>query len=147
MALKAQLVALTNIYGHLHRHRGHTVWHTQSRMDSTVPSIITAWESAVRRLTWPSPAEAGNWLDCSGYSLSFWRCATLAEIRRPGFCADLIRKVQRRLHGRFRTDLRRQISEATRTRETLRKQGKLKRVIASILQKDTELLILGKTEI
>ena len=107
-SLKAQLVALHNIYGHLHGHRGHTVWHSQSRMDSALPSIIAAWESAVRRLTWPSLAEAGSWLDCSGYSPSFWRCAM---------------------------DLRRQISDATRARENLCEQGKLKRVIASILQK------------
>ena len=147
MALKAQLVALHNIYGHLQGHRGHPVWHSQARMDSALPSIIAAWEGAVRRLTWPSPAEAGVWLDCSGYSPSYWRCATLTEIRRPGFCADLIRKVKRRLHGRFRSDLRRQISEATRARETLREQGKLKRVIASILQKDTELYALHSLQL
>ena len=147
MALKAQLVALYRISGHLHGYRGHPVWHSQSRMDSALPSILAAWEGTVRRLTWPTPAEAGIWLDCSGYSPSFWRCATLAEIRRPGFCADLIRKVKRRLHGRFRTDLRRQISAATRARETLREQGKLKRVIASILQKDTELYALHSLQL
>ena len=68
MALKAQLVALHNISSHLHRH---PAWHTQSQMDSGLPNIITTWESTVRHLTWPSPAEAGVWLDCSGYSPSF----------------------------------------------------------------------------
>ena len=44
-------------------------------------------------------------------------------------------------------DLRRQISEATRHRESLREQGKLKRVIASILQKDTELYALHSLQV
>ena len=139
MALKAQLVALTSIHGHLHGYRGHVRWLTQERMDATLPGIIAAWEGLVRRLTWTSPADAGFWLDCSGFPPSFWRSASLDDISRPGFCVDIIRKLKHRLHGRFRTDLRRQISAATRARETLREQGKLKRVIASILQKDTEL--------
>ena len=139
MALKAQLVALTSIHGHLHGYRGYVRWLTQERMDATLPGIIAAWEGLVRRLTWTSPADAGFWLDCSGFPPSFWRSASLDDISRPGFCVDIIRKLKHRLHGRFRTDLRRQISAATRARETLREQGKLKRVIASILQKDTEL--------
>ena len=139
MALKAQLVALSSIHGHIHGYRGYALWRTQDRMDMTLPGIIATWEGFVRRLTWTSPADAGFWLDCSGFPPSFWRSASLEDIRRPGFCEGLIRKLKHRLHGRFRTDLRRQISEATRARETLREQGKLKRVIASILQKDTEL--------
>ena len=91
MALKAKLVALTSIYGHLHGHRGHPVWHSQARMDVALPRIIAIWEASVRQLTWPSPAEAYVWLDRAGFPPAFWRCATLTELRRPGFCEDLIR--------------------------------------------------------
>ena len=139
MALKAQLVALTTIQGHLQGCRGHSLWNSQARMDQNLPGILATWEGAVRRLTWTSPPEASAWLDYSGFPPSFWRTTTLRDISRPGFCANLIRKVKHRLHGRFRTELRRQISAASRARESLREQGKLKRVIASILQKDTEL--------
>ena len=52
-----------------------------------------------------------------------------------------------RLHVRFRPELRRQISAATCAREALREQGKLKRVIASILQKDTDLYALHSLQL
>ena len=142
MALKAQLVALTIIQGHLHGHRGHLLWRSQDHMDTGLPRIIEQWERFVRGLSWPSLTACNHWMDCTGYPPSYWRTASLREISRPGFCANLIRKVKHWLHGRFREDLRRQISEATRARETLREQGKLKKVIASILQKDTELYAL-----
>ena len=142
MALKAQLVTLITIQGHLHGHRGHSPWSTQRHMDLALPAIVETWERTVHRLTWPSPSERSHWLDCTGYPPSFWRTTTLLEIRRPGFCEQLIRQVKYWLHGRFRAELRRLISEATRSREALREQGKLKRVIASILQKDTELYAL-----
>ena len=66
----------------------------------------------------------------------------LLDISRPGFCSRLIHNLKHWLHGRFRADLRRLSSDATRSREALREQGKLKRVIASILQKNTDLYAL-----
>ena len=71
LALKAQLVALTTISGHLHNYRGHIPWHSQDRMNLALPGIISTWERTVRRLTWPSPMEAHFWLDCSGFPPSF----------------------------------------------------------------------------
>ena len=82
-----------------------------------------------------------------GFPPAHWRTTTLDAIRRPGFCATILRKVKHRLHSRFRLDLRRQISEATRKWESLREQGKLKKVIASILQKDTELYALHSLQV
>ena len=142
MALKAQLVALIIINGHLHGYRGHAKWRTQDQMDRDLPTILTRWERAVRRLSWPNPTDIAYWLEFTGYPPAKWRLCTLPEALRPGFCLDLIQKVKRRLHGRFRMDLRRQISAATNAREALREQGKLKKVIASILHKDTDLYAL-----
>ena len=147
MALKAQLVALTIIQGHLHGYHGHSPWHTQSQMDRDLPPIIARWERSVNHLVWPSPADSGYWLAFTGFSPSHWRLSTLDEIRRPGFCRNLIQKVKHRLHGRFRLDLRRQISAATCAREALREQGKLKKVIASILHKDTDLYALHSLQV
>ena len=147
MALKAQLVALTLIQGHLHGYRGHARWYNQEDMDRDLPAIVARWEAAVRGLSWPSPADSDYWLSCTGFPPSYWRTALFDTVRRPGFGASLLRKVKHRLHGRFRVDLRRQISEATRQRESLREQGKLKRVIASILQKDTELYALHSLQV
>ena len=147
MALKAQLVALTIIQGHLHGYRGHARWHNQEDMDRDLPGIVARWEAAVRRLSWPTPADSAYWLSCTGFPPSYWRTALFATIRRPGFGVTLIRNVKHRLHGRFRLDLRRQISVATQDRESLREQGKLKRVIASILQKDSELYALHSLQV
>ena len=93
-------------------------------------------------MDWPSQSELDRWLSYSGFPPTHWRTTSLAAIRRPGFCDDLIRKVKCKLHGRFRLDLRRQISAATQAREALREQGKLKKVIASILHRDTDLYAL-----
>ena len=142
MALKANLVALISIQGHLHGHRGHSPWSTQQQMDRDLPDLVATWERSVRRMTWQSQSELDHWLNYSGFPPTQWRTTTLATIRRPGFCDDMIRKVKRKLHGRFRLDLRRQISSATQAREALREQGKLKKVIASILQRDTDLYAL-----
>ena len=143
MALKAQLVALTLILGHLHGHRGHSRWLTSADMDRDLPGIVARWEAAVRSLSWPSPADSDYWLSCMGFPPTFWRTTLFDTVRRPGFCATFLRNFKRRLHGRFGLDLRRQISEATRQRESLR----LKRVIASILQKDTELYALNSLQV
>ena len=116
-------------------------------MDGALPRIIATREDSVRNLTWPSPAEANVWLDRAGFPPSFWRCATLADISRPGFCLDLIRKVKRCLHGRLRTDLRRQISEATRAREAHDVLEFTLLTDASILQKDTELYALHSLQL
>ena len=126
MALTAQLVALTLIQGHLHGHRGHARWHNQEDMDRDLPGIAARWETAVRGLSWPSPADSDYWLSCTGFPPTYWRTAFFDTVRRPGFGATLLRKVKHRLHGRFRVDLRRQISAATCQRESLREQGKLK---------------------
>ena len=107
-------------------------------MDIDLPRTIERWEGSVRDLSWPSPADSSTWLDCSGYPPSFWRTATLREINRPCFCDHLIRQVKHWLHGRFRANLRRQISETTRARETLREQGKLKKVICRETQSCTQ---------
>ena len=147
MALKAQLVALTTIHGHLHGHRGHRPWRTQAQMDQDLPPIIATWERLVRRLSWPTAGEVDHWLGAAGAPPTYWRTASLLAIRRPGFCEVLIQKVKKRLHGRFRLELRRQISAATCAREALREQGKLKRVIASILQKDTDLYALHSLQL
>ena len=66
--------------------------------------------------------------------LYFLRTASLDEIPRPGFCSRLILSAKHRLDKGLRADLSRQISAATRERENLREQGKLKRVIALIFQ-------------
>ena len=147
MALKAQLVALIVIQGHLHGYRGHRQWHTQTHMDQDLPAILSIWERAVSRLSWPSAADVAYWLGATGAPPAFWRTATLPTVSKPGFCASLIQKVKRRLHGRFRLELRRQISASTCAREALREQGKLKRVIASILQKDTDLYALHSLQV
>ena len=88
-----------------------------------------------------------HWLGAAGAPPAYWRTATLPAVCRPGFCDGLIQKVKKRLHGRFRLELHRQISAATRAREALREQGKLKRVIASILQKDTDLYALHSLQL
>ena len=93
-------------------------------------------------MDWPSQAELDRWLSYSGFPPAHWRTTSLASIRRPGFCDELISKVKRKLHGRFRLEVRRQISSATQAREALREQGKLKKVIASILHRDTDLYAL-----
>ena len=111
-------------------------------MDRDLLGIVTAWERAVSRMHWPSQTELNHWLNSSGFPPAHWRTTSLATIRRPGFCEDMIHKIKRKLHGRFRLDLRRKISAATQAREALREQGKLKKVIASILQRDTDLYAL-----
>ena len=111
-------------------------------MDRDLPAIGTIWERSVRRMDWPSQAELDRWLSYSGFPPAHWRTTSLASIRRPGFCDELISKVKRKLHGRFRLEVRRQISSATQAREALREQGKLKKVIASILHRDTDLYAL-----
>ena len=93
------------------------------------------------------PGESGYWLAFARFSPSHWRLSTLAVIRRPGFCSSLIKNVKRHLHGRFRLDLRRQISATTCAREALREQGKLKKVLTSILHKDTELYALHSLQV
>ena len=99
------------------------------------------------RLSWPSPTDRAHWLNCMGFPPAFWRTTSLEVISRPGFCATILRNVKHRLHGRFRLDHRRKISEASRQRESLREQGKLKKVISSILQKDTELYALNSLQV
>ena len=99
MALKANLVALIKIQGHLHGHRGHSPWSTQLQMDRDLPAIITTWERSVRCMAWPSQSELDHWLNSSGFHPAHWRTTSLATIRRPGFCDDMINKVKRKLHG------------------------------------------------
>ena len=119
MALKSQPVALAIIQGHLHGYRGHQWWRSQAHMDRDLPEIVATWKQTVHGLYWPSPADSDHWLTCTGFPPENWRTALFEEISLPGFCATLLHKVKHQLHGRFQLDLRRQISDATRQRETL----------------------------
>ena len=75
-------------------------------MDRDFPEIVARWEAAVLPIV----------LSCKGFPPTCWRTALCDAVCRPGFGTTLLRNVKHRLHGQFRSDLRRQISEATRQR-------------------------------
>ena len=142
MALKANLAAVLEIQAHLRGYGGHPLWKTQADMDSHLPPILQAWESTVRDLRWADPADPHRFLDCTGMGPGGWRTASLREISHPLFCTELIRKLRRMLHGRQRLLLRREISAHSARLEALRAEGKIGKVIRSVLQEDSELYAL-----
>ena len=142
MALKANLAAVTEIQAHLRGYGGHPLWKNQSDMDSHLPPMLQAWECTVRDLRWDDPAAPHRFLDCTGMGPGSWRTASLREISHPLFCANLIRKLRRMLHGRQRLLLRREISAHTARLEALRAEGRIGKVIRSVLQEDSELYAL-----
>ena len=142
MALKANLAAVTEIQAHLRGYGGYPLWKHQAEMDIHLPPILHAWERTVRSLRWDDPADIHRFLDCTGMGPGGWRTASLREISHPLFCAVLIRKLRRMLHGRQRLLLRREISAHTARLEALRAEGKIGKVIRSVLQEDSELYAL-----
>ena len=142
MALKANLAAVIEIQAHLRGHGGHRPWQNQADMDGHLPPILQAWESTVRALLWDDPADPHRFFDCTGIGPGGWRTASLREISHLLYCAEMIRKLRRMLHGLQRHILRREISAHTARLEALRAEGKIGKVIRSVLQEDCELYAL-----
>ena len=103
LALKANLMAVTRIQGHLRGYRGHKLWRTQMDM---VPGILTLWQTTVTSFQWDDPTDPHRFMDKTGYGTSAWRTARLQEVHHPQFCTTLLKTIKGILHGRLRHSLR-----------------------------------------
>ena len=142
LALKANLMAVTRIQGHIRGYRGHRLWRTQTDMDQDLPGILTLWQTTVTSFQWDNPADPHRFMDKTGYGPSAWRTAQLREIHHPMFCTTLLKKIKSMLHGRLRHNLRLTINAHVAHLEQMRLQGKIGRVIRSTLQEDVDLFTL-----
>ena len=134
MCLKANLEVLWHIWGHLRGSRGHTLWRTQTDMDTTLHKILAPWETLVHSYKWSPPLQPEAVFALGGYPPSFWKTTTLRKLDTA--VVDSLGKVRRQLHGRNRTYLRTLISAHVLRRETSRLKGKVGKVIRSILHEE-----------
>jgi hypothetical protein len=126
IAHQAQLAALTAM-GRLTRIRGDT-----PDINQSVRDLVTKWSKVVESLVWTDQEERTTTLNL-GRSRSEWLTTNFNENRVFQLLEVDIRKVRLTLHGRIRSHSRKRMHEASRVREVARTQGKLSRVIPSIL--------------
>ena len=125
IAHQAQLAALTAM-GRLTQVRG-----TIQDINQAVKVIITKWSKVVEAIVWTDQDERMTTLNL-GRSRSEWLTTNFNN--RVSDLLELdIRKVRLTLHGRVRSHSRKRMHEASQVREVARTQGKLSRVIPSIL--------------
>ena len=147
LALKANLMAVTRIQGHLRGYRGHKLWRTQLDMDRDLPGILNLWQDAVTSFKWDDPTDPHRLMDKTGFGPSAWRTAQLKEVQHPLFCNTLLKTIKGMLHGRLRHNLRLTINAHVAHLEQMRLQGKIGRVIRSTLQEDVDLFTLESLRI
>jgi len=125
IAHQAQLAALTAM-GRLTQNRG-----SIPDINQAVKEIITKWSKVVETIVWTDQDERMSTLNL-GMSRSEW-ITTPFNSKVSGLLELDIRKVRLALHGRVRSHSRKRMHEYSRVREVARTQGKLSRVIPSIL--------------
>jgi hypothetical protein len=126
IAHQAQLAALTAM-GRLTQIRG-----LIPDIHQAVKEVITKWSKVVEGITWTDQDERMSTLNL-GRSRSEWTTTNFNSKAVADLLELDIRKVRLTLHGRVRSHSRKRMHEASRVREVARTQGKLSRVIPSIL--------------
>eukprot|EP01034_Spumella_vulgaris_P036599 gene36599-45138_t len=135
IAHKHHLLALIEIRRHLTGQAKRAKWRTHHNFHQGIHRITTHWEKSVLKVL---PAKGTG--DKNPYTvMNITRhdpqhLRTLSPEYLTVTTIDAqIDELKHRLHGITRTALRQQINENTKAREELREQGKLRRVIKSIL--------------
>ena len=130
IAHKVHLTSLIEIrrslLGHAHRDK----WTSTEVMRQELPDILQIWESTLDGLEL-SDAQKEGIHQSTERSLTWWKALdTLPDTATIDTDIDAVKKL---LHGTTRTEMRRRINVNIRRREDLRRDGKWKRVITSLL--------------
>ena len=138
IAMKAQLTALTEIRRCLQGEKHRPKWHN-TYVSVGIRREIDKWECMVRAMKGEEPDETERLLNIiPNHGPSYWR--TLPAMQTPAMvklCDEDMTKLLSLMHGRQRSELRSSISAATALRERLLQEGKLGRVIKSVLGTET----------
>ena len=136
--MKAQLTALTEIRRCLQGEKHRPKWHN-TYVSVGIRREIDKWECMVRAMKGEEPDKTERLLNIiPNHGPSYWR--TLPAMQTPAMvklCDEDMTKLLSLMHGRQRSELRSSISAATALRERLLQEGKLGRVIKSVLGTET----------
>ena len=129
-AHKAHLDAIVEIKRFVMGYRNHPKWLTVTDMQKDMPHIIELWDWALS-----NPDLTEEQIDelelVDGKGRQWW--LNLTQLPLLEDCDSSIDTIKHKLHGRQRSDMRMQMNTAVRKREKLRKQGKWRTVIKSLL--------------
>ena len=129
-SLKAQLVAVLQIRRHVTGEHRQYKWKDADEMLRRLPHILDAWAERVRSHEL-SDVDNAEVLKCTERGMEWWRNVTAVPSRVV--CDEEIKLLKQQLQGRLRTDMRIKINKKIRLREKLRRSGKWRQIIKSLL--------------
>ena len=129
--LCSQLDAFELIKSHLLAQGSKHRWRNESDRRVGVRKILKTWGDDADYYQWED-GKKGKLLNITGNSYSWWMLKK--EYSIDEIVAE-IKLIKKKMHGRKRTELRMQINQAVRLREQGRLDNKLKKLIASITEK------------
>ena len=136
VSYKANLHALLEIRRHLLGQHGVRKWKTPRDVSCGITELANSWERFVLAFKFSCPERDGI-LAVTNHPPEFWRTVLASDPRILHFLEDDMEILRSRMHGRQRTDLRKQINRAVAVREASREAGKIGRVIKSVLGNQT----------
>ena len=129
--IKYQRVAILSILGHCLETKGRKRWKTLREQGVAIKGIVDTWTKAVLKMKWKKE-EAWEAMNTTKYGPSFW--IHLPDFVKSSLCIEVLKELKSMLHGKQRQLLREQINKAVRLRESMVKEGKLKRYNKAVLR-------------
>ena len=130
IAYKAQLTSLVEIRRRLLGQAGQTKWVDVAAMHSELPDILALWDDTLDNLDLTGD-QRDCILGCTARPLSWWK--TVQLLPEAWVIDEDMDRIKHQMHGSSRSEMRRRISLSIRYREDLRREGKWKKVISSVL--------------
>eukprot|EP01034_Spumella_vulgaris_P028247 gene28247-35072_t len=132
MGYKVHLLAMLEIERHITGCHGRTKWTTPAVCTMGLQHIVQEWRRRTRLLRLSPSAKEEVQADFDR-NPTWWKKRTETPTALLLWCREDMILLKKRMHGRHRTDYRQQLTINTRKREQLRIQGKLRKVLRSLL--------------
>ena len=130
MVHKLFLITVIEIRRRLTGSKGRHIWPSLQHTLRGIAHLLDLWKAQTLCLDFTTEKTNKLYSDAD-FSPTWWLLLTRAPT--VGECDNTVQYLRGRMHGRQRTDLRRDINSKVAFREKMRQEGKLKVVLKSIL--------------